>query len=324
MHKSSEKIIAMKVPANNQKSTHARIMAEIRNLAIVGDHEHILEMLAYVPDFPSLGPVIFFPVCDLGNLYMYTKEWCIHEFENHRLQQVSELTVWKLFHDMALALDHLHNNLGTCYVHQDLKPNNILVQTPAGYREGHGTPVEPIFLICDFARMTAYPALPSEVAQPWFGTPEFAPPLAEQNEPIHPSGDIWTLGTTIQNFALSINPQQSRRSFIAERKARGEAYPHIEDHTTWREGVWRRKIPTIYRPLDISKEELVQNHDARGLFSTYQPFSAKLNDWYKKLFEPDRKSRVTSAELVKNFVPLANMRMVELRNEQRASGRRNI
>ncbi|KAF2131099.1 kinase-like protein [Dothidotthia symphoricarpi CBS 119687] len=318
IHEPTGRAVAMKIPIDQDEVTRKRLMNEVRNLKIVGNHEHVLGMLTYSPYYPFTYPAIFFPLCDLGDLFAYVKKWQKQETNNGRPRRIPELTVWKLFRDMALALDHLHNKLGTCYVHQDLKPDNILVREPEGYIQGELVPVEPIFVICDFARLVPHPTPRGVIAQYWNGTPEFSPPMAERKMPVHPSGDIWSLGLTIQAFALDIIPRQSRPAFIADRKKLGLPYPDINDDKKWKEPLWRDQVPSLYRPLNVSGDELTAKYDVPEALCDccYWPFSSQLNEWYKRLLEPNPKVRITSSDLVKDLIPRIDQVMVVLRKEE--------
>jgi serine/threonine protein kinase len=158
--------IAVKFPTDSSASAINSIHIEIRNLATVGHYEHFCGMLASCIIAPTVGPIIYLPYCDLGDLFTYRKNVLAQVVRNGRRARVPERTILKLFRDMSLALDHLHNKLGWTYVHQDLKPENILVVTPPGWRLDDGMPLEPIFKITDFNRMKVSGSIQPE----WQGT----------------------------------------------------------------------------------------------------------------------------------------------------------
>lgn len=139
----------------------------------------------------------------------------------------------KLFRDIALALDHLHNGLDKQYVHNDLEPHNVLAVLPDGYAEKGVLPEEPIFKVSDFARLTPFPAPIGRPSKGFDGTYEYAPPEQEQAAPVLPSADIWSLGATLQYMALGILPVQSREAFIWSRKGAGKSYPDVDDDEAW-------------------------------------------------------------------------------------------
>lgn len=75
----------------------------------------------------------------------------------HLAERMSEIIMCKLFRDIALALDHLHNGLDKRHVHNNFKPQNALAPRTIGYSEKNRLPEEPVFKLSDFARLTPFP-----------------------------------------------------------------------------------------------------------------------------------------------------------------------
>ncbi|KAH7075786.1 kinase-like domain-containing protein [Paraphoma chrysanthemicola] len=238
-HRHTAEVIAVKTPRYDLSSSNHEepIMREIRNLAILGKHEHISSMLTFTQNFRfDQGPAIFFQLCDLGDLDHYVFKWNRRETKHGRPKRLSEITILKLLRDVGLGLDHLHNGLTTPYVHVDLKPANILVLTPPGFATtDDAIPVLPTFKITDFARLILYPLHPAKSLSFWPGTYLYAPPLAERmREGFTPAVDMWSFGATIHHIALGIKPRQSRAAFIVSRKRKGLQYPTLdEDLSKW-------------------------------------------------------------------------------------------
>jgi hypothetical protein len=115
--------------------------------------------------------------------------------------------------------------------------------------------------------------------------------------------DMWSLGCTVQSIALGIRATMSRGTFVRWAGGRFGKCPALDDHETWYNGPMRQHVPTVYRPLDLSADELESSPewDTGRMPEGYRPFSAKLNGWYSPLFHPDPKKRVT-ASATKNFV----------------------
>nr|GFD46945.1 hypothetical protein [Tanacetum cinerariifolium] len=121
-------------------------------------------------------PAIFSDHADFGSLSHYRTVWCGQETCNGSSIGISEPTIWKLFKDMILALDFLHNRCG--FIHRDVKSENILVYR-ARTEYSSIVPKIPTFKLGDFSRAAAYPPTDNKVYA-WAGTVEFAPPLTER------------------------------------------------------------------------------------------------------------------------------------------------
>ncbi|KAJ4364237.1 hypothetical protein N0V95_000859 [Ascochyta clinopodiicola] len=307
-HRSTREVIAVKIPHEDRYWTSDAIEKEAEiliDLAKHGKHQNIVHILAYQPDFgDTFCPAIFSDCAEFGNLLDYRGAWREQEGMCGRPYGMAEATVWKLFQDMILALDHLHNKCGL--IHRDVKSDNILVTAPLGY-SGGPIPTVPIFKLCDFARTTAYPSTDGQV-RPWAGTLDYAPPPAERHytEPARPAGDMWSLGATLQEFALGICPMQSRNALAAKLDRRGQSHPNVHgDEDLWAHPSWHSKFCATYRPLDVAPAELMQRWDVpKPLSASFKPFSAALNAWYAKLWETNRQLRVTSRSLAKDLIPL--------------------
>ena len=153
-------------------------------MRLVGRHDHVLELPMVCDDWDPHGSAMIIPWCKLGSLTAYRKSWCNQQWYEVQPARVSEITMYKLFRDMVLALNYLYHELGTCYVHSDCKPDNILAVMGPEDSDHYRIPEEPIFKLADFSRMTPWPTPPGEPPKAFFGTPEFAPPLIEQMAPV--------------------------------------------------------------------------------------------------------------------------------------------
>lgn len=334
-HKYSKALIAVKTPIAYDTPYHAsqaakRIKEEIENLTILSQHEHIAGMLAWSHNHLPASPAIFLPFCQLGDLLTYVADYKEQQLHHSApIIRTSEVTIWKCLRDMALALDYLHSmNDDFGYVHNDIKPDNILVEFPKGWNPKNGIPDEPVFRLTDFARMTRYPLLEGEKPNKDFlGTPEYSPPLAEQRNQC-PSSDIWALGAILQTLALRMYPVQSRESFIESRLKAYKPAPILEDDSAWKRVHWRVLIPTVYRPLDATQEELEKNHDVRRSNPTdsvdahrvwkHRPYSRTLNIWYKSMWDREEEKRITAKQLVEWCVPIVAKYIRVARNTEKA------
>ncbi|KAL7773649.1 hypothetical protein CFE70_003615 [Pyrenophora teres f. teres 0-1] len=94
-------------------------------------------------------------------------------------------------------------------------------------------------------------------------------------------------------------------AFIADRQKAGKTHPALLDERAWNQPQWRRILPTVYRPLNVTKLELVQDWDVPDSLGgrSHIPYSTYLNTWYTTLWNTDEKTRITAEALVENYVP---------------------
>ncbi|KAF2851016.1 kinase-like protein [Plenodomus tracheiphilus IPT5] len=308
--------IAVKKPHNNHGSRQA-VLHEIGNLNMLGAHDHIVHMIAF--ETALLSPVLCLQLCEFGNLLDYRANWCDQEEAERRPDWPSDITIWKLYKDMSLALDFIHNKQQVSYVHNDLKPENILVSAPAHWEPESGIPKEPIFKITDFARLMAYPPAPSGHYNRYCGTSEYAPPLIERNFPIHPAVDIWGLGATIQTFKTGRSSTQSRQAYVRDMVAQGKPHPALFDDEAWHNADVRWQRSVVYRPLNVSAATLESEYDLIGTKDNYTPSSNTLERAYRVLWHSEASERINSAALVKHVVPRIDRTITILESSMRAA-----
>jgi serine/threonine protein kinase len=296
--------VAIKTPRDNKLSSVIAIEHEIKNLRALGKHENIASILAFSDDFQPFRPAIFLQVCDC-DLHTFHKLWIEQQKRLGKSVQIPENTVWKLFHDMILGLDFMHNGHKISYVHNDFKPENILVLAPPSDGSDDLLPVQPIFKITDFARLTMFPTPEGHAAKEWTGTYEYAPPRSERYGPTRTSVDIWGLGATIQAIALDILPTQTKQAFIDDRVKQGFEHPHIDDDKAWHQDFWRIRRPVVFRPLNVPRDVMRKEWDVGPWqLRRHKPYSDKLSMCYEPLLDKDPIARITAADLKEYVLPL--------------------
>jgi serine/threonine protein kinase len=307
LHRSSKRLIAVKIPRAGRYEASAVIHREAKALKAVrnyGKHENISHMIAYQSTYGVIScPAIFLEYAEFGSLLHYRLAWREQESWNKSPIDIPESTVWKLFKDMIFALNFLHNNCGL--IHRDVKPDNILVsRSPTDY--GSVVPAIPVFKLADFSRAVAYPSAGKNIYG-WAGSVDYAPPLTERqkDEPARPAGDMWSLGATLQDFALGISPRQSRKAFVEQMDQWQEPHPKLDgDEELWATNEWKSKFCAAYRPLNLKACMLEISCDVtEPLARDYKPFSDILNKWYRRMWVVDPELRATSASLLKELMP---------------------
>ncbi|KAI8934901.1 hypothetical protein NX059_008572 [Plenodomus lindquistii] len=293
--------MAVKAPRELHGSTRDMILAEIHNLKMLGAHDHIVHMIT--SNDIIRNPVICLELCEFGDVYSYFDKWYDQETAMGRSSCLSDITVWKLLKDASLGLDFIHNTHQITYVHTDLKPGNILVTSPYSWHPEDGLPLEPVFKITDFARLTADPPAPQDVTQHYMGTPEFAPPDVERCVPLHPAVDIWGLGATLQVFKTGRPCVISKQTYMRDMFEQGKSFPQLTDERAWKSFAVRQQRRPVYRPLNVSATKLRIRHDLPEVGRDYVPSSNSLEYAYRMLWHEPASERITSAALVKDVVP---------------------
>lgn len=202
-------------------------------------------MLTYHEYFTTCSPAIISEFAHYGDVVDYRDAWVQQEVMAGRACGIREGSVWKLFRDMIVALDWLHNTCG--FIHRDVKLGNILVTRPRGY-SGESIPTEPLFKLCDFS-CSWDSSVPSGYHYVWEGTVEYRPPENECGA-ARPASDLWSLGATLQEFALGVNPMQSRAALIAQLDRDEIFHPGFWNKNAWAQPYWRWMFGAVYRPLN--------------------------------------------------------------------------
>ncbi|KAJ4356325.1 uncharacterized protein N0V89_004357 [Didymosphaeria variabile] len=268
--------------ANSGRSTI--LQKEIAVLKKVPPYEHIVSLLTHFQEWQPVGPALVFELAEYGDMISYRKALRMQEGGDG----VPEMTLWKFLRDMSLGLDWLHNRIGEPHVHGDLKPDNVLVFSPPGW-QSQDVPLLPTFRICDVSRL-----LPLSENGTFRGTYEFGPPFAERRVKQTPCGDVYSIGASMQWFALGILPVMSNAEFIKMKKLEGGAIPSL--HDLKHNEAWRAELPPEYRPLDASID--FQKHNMK-LERPVPPCSHELNKWYDKIIDVKLEKRISSRLLAK-------------------------
>jgi serine/threonine protein kinase len=298
-NKASGRMIAVKEPVKDHPMIRAALKKEIKSMAKLGQHPHIVHFLGSADDWQHFSPAIFYEFCELGDVQDFTYTLLRSD------SWIPELTIWKFLMDMTKGLDHLHNGLDVTYVHGDLKPNNILVSRPPG--DYTGIPLLPTFKLADISHLTPYDRKGRSAYNMFAGTWEYGPPIEERKKRVAPSVDIWAIGASLQTLAWGILPVKSNATIKQDLIAAGcsatdESVRQLRSNDDYR----RTQLPFVWRPLNASTKDQLTKYDMEHIFP---PYSDPLNDWYTMCVRRDPKLRVTSQVLKEHFLPLAEQQL---------------
>ncbi|KAF2655491.1 kinase-like protein, partial [Lophiostoma macrostomum CBS 122681] len=288
------KFIVVKMPVEGKDSYRKAIQDEIRVMKNL-QHPNIVHLLGYDEHWIPYGPALFYEFCQYGDIFTY------HTRLVETYGSVPEETLWKFFADVSKALNYLHNELNIALIHGDMKPENVLIVKSSDCFEV--LPRTPLFKIADLARAVPY----SPEYRQWTkfnGTPEYAPPPAERRLGVTPAFDTWGLGATLQQLALGVMPILRWETFVKHCPELQRMEPAKLAEQDPQQQHWRDIIPCVYRPLNVTTEQLKQNWDWSPRRKATQ-YSNALNRWYSMCMEADPDQRITAAELVKRLVPVA-------------------
>lgn len=127
------------------------------------NHSNLLTPSSY--DIFEGNPYLVMPFCENGSAASY-------------IGQVDEATLLKILHDVASGLAYLHDNK---VVHQDIKPDNILISHNGDY------------LISDFG-ISAATNVDDDAVNGFCGTKAYMGPERFNGMPAVFASDIWSLG----------------------------------------------------------------------------------------------------------------------------------
>lgn len=180
-HKRTRNLVALKV-VEKQPLAIRNMIPQLRREVTIQmrlEHPHILRLLSCVEDDRYVYMLL--EHCPGGSL----RSLC-QRIPNHRL---SEATAARYFAQILTAVEFMHRK---CYVHRDLKEENMLLTSEDEVR------------ICDFgwsAEVQAERALLTTC-----GTPHYWPPEIFEGECQDTAVDLWALGTLVYELLVGHPP----------------------------------------------------------------------------------------------------------------------
>jgi serine/threonine protein kinase len=139
---------------------------------------------------PNLAAVYDFGRCDAQDSFFFTQE-LIHGLSlGEYLKGAPQAVVVEVFVQLARALDYIHT-LG--FVHEDIKPSNVLVLPP----ESEGAPPQAKIIDFGLARVLRRPTAAAAEEYEVHGTPGFSAPEKIRGESTDGRSDIYALAATL-------------------------------------------------------------------------------------------------------------------------------
>jgi len=178
--------------------------SEVAALRALPPHPHLIAMLDYFEDKAHRHVHIVLELCREGTLRQLADPPAPASLPARSLQDVSQ--------QLACGLAHLHAHQ---YVHRDLKPDNVLLQTasnrPCGY----------LLKLSDFG--FARPLASQDLTATFCGSPMHMAPEVLAGGPYDPTVDLWSLGVIIYRLRYGKYPFAAR-SVAALKQHHREAF----------------------------------------------------------------------------------------------------
>ncbi|MEM7368540.1 MAG: protein kinase [Bacteroidota bacterium] len=197
-------VVKVFLPGRGMDASGVQLFSKEYSMVLNLDHPHLLTALHF--DVYNGSPYLILPYCEGGNLY--SRLQAQGPFEE---REVAEIAV-----QVADALAHLHDNQ---IIHQDIKPDNILIKSLGKY-------VLSDFGISFQLKRTLNQTLTGAAHSKYY-TPYYAPPEKNLQKPDFP-GDIFSLGVMMYELANGEPPFEFTGKSLME-GAEIEPIPHISE-----------------------------------------------------------------------------------------------
>lgn len=203
----NDAVVVVKVflPGKGMDASGVQLFSKEYSMVLNLDHPHLLTALHF--DVYNGSPYLILPYCPGGNLYSR-----LQAQGSFKEKELAEITV-----QVADALSYLHEHQ---IIHQDIKPDNILIKKLGKY-------VLSDFGISYQLRRTLNQTMQAGPDVSKYYTPYYAPPEKNQQKPDFP-GDIFSLGVMLYELANGEPPYEYTGTAIKE-GVEIEPLPQISD-----------------------------------------------------------------------------------------------
>ena len=189
-------------PATGLDDIGVQMLSREFALLVNANQENLLKPTFF--DVCERKPYLVLPYCERGS-------------SQKLVGRMKEDEAWRFIHDVAAGLAYLHNYKPDAIIHQDIKPDNIMIG-PDGK-----------FMITDFGVSThSRSALRKSVGSKFVGSGTLAymgpERFSKDNSPIKAS-DIWSLGATVYELIVGDAPFSEHGGLL---QTQGTAVPDIK------------------------------------------------------------------------------------------------
>lgn len=197
-------VVKVFLPGRGMDASGVQLFSKEYSLVLNLDHPHLLTALHF--DVYNGSPYLILPYCEGGNLY--SRLQAQGPFEEKELAEIAV--------QVADALAYLHDNQ---IIHQDIKPDNILIKSLGKY-------VLSDFGISFQLKRTLNQTISGSAHSKYY-TPYYAPPEKNLKKPDF-TGDIFSLGVMLYELANGEPPFEFTGKALME-GADIEPIPHISE-----------------------------------------------------------------------------------------------
>ena len=184
------------------------ITNEVQLLAQL-NHPNVIRCEGWFWDEKKQALFIVLEYCDCGDLCKFIEK------RKSRSRYFEERYIWYLFHQMCLAVRHLHEN---GIVHRDLKSLNIMLTK--GNKQ---------IKLADLG-VSRQVSEDTIMLNTFYGTPLYLSPELVENSAYNEKTDIWSLGVILYEITALRCPFRSRTLLGLARSIKQGTYEALPDH----------------------------------------------------------------------------------------------
>ncbi|GMI02738.1 hypothetical protein TrLO_g5665 [Triparma laevis f. longispina] len=205
------------------------------------DHPNVIKCYGHFWDHSNGALYMVLEYADSGDLYSHVLK------RRTQKQYYPESTLWMMFYQLCLGLNHLHSN---GVIHRDIKSLNIMMCKDGMVKIGD----------LGVSRQVGQETM---MLQTFYGTPLYASPELCENKPYNEKTDIWSLGVVLYEIACLTPPFSGHNLIALAENIRSARYPAMP------KGLYSESLTRMVAML------LQRNH-------TKRPSIKQILSWFKE------------------------------------------